>query len=202
MFSKATHSEIEKLKTSIEALKNDIPLNMEDGREVNTPKLHPIDKDGLRNSLGKFLKEINLRKKEIEPLIYAKWLMEKREEAIVGIVESHTNSPAQLYHEMVLPVLREEIREAEFQKPQSDNLKKEITKLILNGQLDASLEMCMKYVTEHAPDHVNEVIHMMSELRHYESQERKKLLDQETVSRARAQIRDAVLDLADLMDSK
>ncbi|MEZ4686342.1 MAG: hypothetical protein R3B47_09820 [Bacteroidia bacterium] len=201
MFSKATHSEIERLKASIEALDNDIPLKMEDGREVNTPKLHPIDKDGLRYSLQKFLKEINLRKKEIEPLIYAKWLMEKREEAIVGIVESNSNIPSQLFHELILPVLREEIREAEFHKPQSENLKKDITKLILNGQLDAALEMCMEYVSEHAPDHSNEVIHLMSELRHYESQERKKLLDQETVSRARAQIRDAVLDLADLMDN-
>lgn len=200
MFANPTQAEIEKLQTSIDALENDNPLIMEDGREVATPKLHPIDKDGLRRNLNSFIKEIGLRKREIEPLAYAEWLRKKREEAIRGIIDSGKNSPAQLLYELVLPVIREEIKDADNQKPQTDNFKKDITKLVLNGQLDTALEMCMEHASEHSPDHVKETIHLISEFRHYESQERKKLLDQEAVSRARAHIRDAVLDLADIMN--
>lgn len=199
MFSNPAQTEIDKLRASIDALENDTSLVMEDGREVATPKLHPIDKDSLRHSLNSFLKEIALRKREIEHLEYDKWLREKREEAIRGIIDSGKNSPAQLYHELVLPVIREEIKDAENQKPKTENFKKDITKLVLNGQLDTALEMCMEHASEHFPDHVKETIHLISEFRHYESQERKKLLDQEAVSRARAHIRDSVLSLADIM---
>jgi hypothetical protein len=192
MFSSSTQAEIEKLHASIDALENHIALVMEDGREVMTPKLHPIDKDGLRHNLKSFLKEI-------EALVHEKWLMDKREEAIRGIIDSGKNSPAQLLYELVLPVIREEIKAATHHKQQSDDFKADITKLIINGQLETAAEVCMEHVTKQAPRHLNDAIHLISELRHYESQERKGLLDQSAVSRARAQIRQSLLELIEII---
>jgi hypothetical protein len=57
----------------------------------------------------------------------------------------------------------------------------------------------MEHVTKQAPRHLNDAIHLISELRHYESQERKGLLDQSAVSRARAQIRQSLLELIEII---
>lgn len=203
IFSQNSSAEIEKIRAAIDALKEEKVLLLESGNQLEVSKLHPIDRDQLKYNLTSFLKETKLRKRELEVLIYAKWLQEKREEAIQGIINSNQNSPAHLLYEFVLPVLREELDDIERGTKEADkeSLKPNVMKLVMDGKLDIALELLFTYSSQNAPDHQNEIIHLTSGYRHYESQERKGLLTHDVVSSARAKILDKIIQLTDAIIS-
>lgn len=203
LFSQDSEVEIQKIHLAISILKENGALVMEDGEKISADKLHPIDRDQLAYNLKSFLKETGLRKRELEAITYAKWLRDKREEAIQGIVSSNEHSPAHLLYEFVLPVLRVELLDVEKEddQPKKESLKKDVMDLVIDGKMNAALQLLLNFANQHAKDFQHDAIHLVSEFRHYETHERKGSLDHNTISTARAQIRDKALQLADAIIS-
>lgn len=171
-------------------------LQFEDKQLYDATELHPMDRSALANGWMRWLKECVLRKQELERLEYLKWLREQREVSIKGKVESLESSGAWLYHSLLIPLIRYEIQQGENEKPLAESLNfSKITRMVVEGQMDNALESLWELVAadkryRHCE---HDMVHLLSEFRHYEEKERKGLLDHETIRVARNQIRDSLL---------
>ena len=170
-----------------------------------SPDIHPIDRTSLVNQWRKWLKECGLRKQELPAVEYVQWLRKEREACIKGMVDSPEKSPSHLYFEQILPIVREEIRQAEGAKTQlssGESLRKQVLELVKKGQLEVALELVCDFVDAHKDLHhyQDEMIHLQSELAHQNDSERKGLLPLEYSRRARNQLLHALLGILDDID--
>ncbi len=148
-------------------------------------------------------KELKLRKTELERLEYLVWLRAEREKAIQGMVQSGDQAPAHLLYESILPLIREEIRQAEganaAEQPGKTQLRPEAMSLIRRGHLPEALALVEQFVLANAElaQWQDELIHLQSELAHLNESERKGLLPFDTIRTGRNQLLHALMGILD-----
>ncbi len=166
------------------------------------PDVHPVDRSSLISQWRKWLKECRLRKQELPTIEFAQWLRQQRESTITGMVEAMEHSPAHLFYEEILPIIRVELQQAENQKPDhadAETLKPKVLDLVKKGQLKAAVELVSEFVNEQQEwaHHRDDLVHIQSELAHQNESERKGLLPLEYSRRARNQLLHALLGIMD-----
>lgn len=164
--------------------------------------IHPMEKDTLPIQWRNWLKECGLRKQELEDLEYGQWLREEREKTIEGLVSAHESSPAHLFHELLLPLIRAEINDLEHGMPDSNdvrNIRIQVLELVKKGRIGDALELVTSFIeAEKTLGHrLHDVIHLQSELAHLNNSERKGLLSLESSRTARNQVLNALLGILD-----
>lgn len=169
----------------------------QEGRDI-----HPMDKDILLTQWKSWLKECGLRKQELEDLEYGQWLREEREKTIEGLVNSNESSPAHLFQELLLPLIRSEINELEHSIPDAKdvrNIRSQVLELVKKGRIGDALEMVTVFIeSDKTLGHrLHDIIHLQSELSHLNNSERKGLLSLESSRTARNQVLNALLAILD-----
>ncbi|MEM6264389.1 MAG: hypothetical protein AAGI38_17880 [Bacteroidota bacterium] len=175
-------------------------LSLSDGLDIDSEKFHPVDRGIMANNWVKWLKAAGLRRRELEPLAYLKWLRSEQEKSIQGMVDSADNSPAFLGYAALLPLIREEIvqlQSGKYEQPDRTKLKQEVNRMILDGKLESALETTFEVVQSDSglSHYETDLIHLISEFRYYEEKERRGVLDQENIRIARNKTRDTLLAL-------
>lgn len=164
--------------------------------------IHPVEKDTLIIQWKNWLKECGLRKQELDELEYSEWLREEREATIEGLVNSYESSPAHLYRELLLPIIRAELDELEHGVPDSkdlEHIRSQVLGLVKKGRIGNALELVSKFIEseETLAHRLNDVIHLQSELSHLNNSERRGLLSLESSRTARNQVLKALLAILD-----
>ncbi len=165
---------------------------------------HPQDLAMLVSRWRKWLKECGLRRQEFERLEYLVWLREEREKTIRGMVDNPSSSPVHAFYEELLPIIRAEISQEEHQKPSHTDilqLRKQVMDLVKHGRLVEAVELLDEYLEQkQGPDlrhRKMELIHLQSELAHFNQSERKGILPFETIRTGRNQLLHSLLGILD-----